>query len=244
MEYTFYSDRQGHRGRRPWAVVVGPGDSLVEFSESARVGVKFIDSSHEQAGKWSHTTHRVILPPAARLVAGHMGWETNTWREGLADATQHEVVTWLDAARALGVSVASVMAYARQYQKADAAHFDEADRKLAEADDAADAQGLSETVEVEVVVSFGGPTNRAIREGFWEWPLVIRDAQGQVVGHVRPDESECYHDNLTRYHPDPAIPAVVVLDATHSAGYHGGYQSVRLCLPSGWTATHEPQSIW
>lgn len=233
-DFETYCDQLGNRSRPSWAVVVGPGDSLVEFCESVSVGVKIIDTTSNRAGKWSSTTYKFILPNGARLVSGHQGWETGTWREALSKATERKVVTWLDAAEALGVSVASVMTYARRWQRADANHFDEVDRKMAEADDAASANNTDVT---EVVVNFGSPTNRAAREGYWEWPLVIRDDQRRVVGHL-------HRDDDGNYCPDPALPAVVVLDIIKTAGYHGGHVSVRLALPLGWTAAHEPQTVW
>lgn len=238
-EYVTYSDRIGHRSRRAWAVIVGPGDSVVDFSASSAIGVKFIDSDYEQSGKWSHTTYRVILPPGARLVAGHMGWETGTWREALADKRprREPVITWLDAASALGVSAAAVMSYARAHQKGDARHFDEVDRKLAEADDAASA---AQSDLAQVAVSFGSPTNRAIDDGFWEWPIAIADDTGAHRGYVRPVKV----DYTTTYVPDPDLTAVVVVEVIHSSGYHGGYMTVRLAMPAGWTATHGPQTVW
>lgn len=243
MDYSFYSDQLGSRGRKPWGVVVGPGDSLVEFSESERVGVKFVNSTYEQNGKWSHTTWRVILPPGSRLVSGHLGWETGTWREALSRETRQDVVTWLDAARALGVSVASVMDYARQWHKRDARHFDEVDRKLAEADDAAEAASSAAAEPTTVAVSFGAPTRRRMAEGFWEWPLAIRDETGNLRGYVRPGQGKYGTDNSV-YIPDPDLTVVQVLDVVQSSGYHGGYVTVRLALPAGWTAEHGPQTVY
>lgn len=40
------------------------------------------------------------------------------------------------------------------------------------------------------------------------------------------------------------LTAVVVVEVIHSSGYHGGYMTVRLAMPAGWTATHGPQTVW
>ena len=86
----------------------------------------------------------------------------------------------------------------------------------------------------------GSPTNRAIDDGFWEWPIAIADDTGAHRGYVRPVKV----DYTTTYVPDPDLTAVVVVEVIHSSGYHGGYMTVRLAMPAGWTATHGPQTVW
>jgi hypothetical protein len=80
-----------------------------------------------------------------------------------------------------------------------------------------------------LAVNFGGPTNRAISEGFWGWPVVVT-LHGREVGRVVPDEGD--------WSNPVASGNVRVLAAVHGRGYHGGYVSLSLAAPEGAEARH------
>jgi len=120
-----------------------------------------------------------------------------------------------------------------------------------------EAQG----VETEtVIVSFGSPSNRAIREGFWQTPKSARTSDGRIVT-VRPGSmsaEEAKHLSEAwgvrrNYTPDSAevrrfqndlasrvgwdYPEVVepdgavIISAKHSPGTHGGYWAIEVLVP-------------
>jgi hypothetical protein len=188
--------------------------------------VAVVGIDYEKAGKWSHTTYRLELAPGVRAIAGRDGWETGRFVEGLRDAVHfgRPVDRWIDVANALGVTLAEAQRFLREWRPKAAARLDEVEAALAEMVEAEDAHDGDTEI---VAVSFGSPTNRLMAQGFWKWPVVIR-LSGQEVGRVVP----------VGYGDYEAHGRVKILAIERSAGYHGGYVSMRLAVPAGAEAQH------
>lgn len=85
---------------------------------------------------------------------------------------------------------------------------------------------------VSCEVRLGAPTRRQMEAGYWEAPVAVRDASGRELGRVVPTS-----DGWSR----PAVDGPVVIERVeHEAGHHGGWYTIRLLVPEGATARHEP----
>ena len=114
----FWSDRQGHRDRRAWALVVR-GDEIRPFVGATIPGLIVVVSRESRKdGKWSHSTYRLAVAAGARFIGGHQGWETGTWLEGLAAATGAPGTpgTWDEVAAALRVSRGAAAGFVRVFR--------------------------------------------------------------------------------------------------------------------------------
>lgn len=224
-EFT-WSNKLGHRGRRAWLFLVGPGDQLHEFTGKDIPGIVVVKGTdYFKNGKWSHFVYRLMLAEGVRPIAGRQGWETSTLEEGLRDATKFPkpIDRWSDMANAFGVSVPVLREFLLNTGRERVVErLDAIDKKLEELDEV--------TYYInEVSLSFGGPTNREISEGFWEWPVVVT-LNGNKIGVVSPK-----HNSWT----NPDVEGDVrVISAVHSSGYHGGYVSLRLAVPEGAVVKH------
>lgn len=230
MKDITWSDQIGSRGRGAWLLFVR-GDEIIPFGGQNIPGVVVVrGTDYEQAGKWSHTTYRLQLADGIREIAGRSGWETGTFVEGLGSAVGCTTPdTWADTAKALGVSVPSTMEFLRSWRPKAAAKFDEVEQSLADLEEASSQQ---ETDSVIVTVSFGSPSNRAIREGYWESPKGI-------PGH----NAEIRLKDRSRGWAEGNIEVVgvsgTVLSVKHSSGMHGGYYAVSVAVIPG-TETEIP----
>lgn len=223
-----WSDRQGSRDRQAWLLLVSPDGVVRVFAGESIPGiVAVVGSDYEKAGKWSHTTFRLELAPGVRAVPGRDGWETGTLREALgADR-------WVDAANVLSVSVAQVQAFVRAWRPKAAEHWDRVEAEL----EAVDAEAPDEGATT-ATLSFGSPTNRVAREGFWDWPVRVLDAAGCEVGRIIPGPGSL--EGETSWASPVSSGTVRVLDHDRSAGYHGGTVSLRCAIPDGCRLEHGP----
>ncbi len=251
-----WDDRQGHRDRKAWALLITTGRVLPFTGSSIPGMVAVLGTTYRKDGKWSHTTYRLELAAGVRLITGRDGWEQGSFAEGLAAATGSPPIDrWEQMAGALGVGIAEARRFLAAWRVGTAdrpgagpraiAALDAAEAALASVDDAVDADAVDaatamgagtaqaaapEAVTVEVLsVSFGSPTNRRIREGFWSWPVRVLNAAGAEVGRVTPS-------------PDWDSPVVVgsvaIVANEATCGMHGGYRSLRLAAPTGCVAAH------
>jgi len=231
---TTYCDQQGSRDRRAWALLIateatplGEATRKVEvFKGSSIPGkVAVVASRYHKNGKWSNTTYQLVLAPGVRFLSGLMGWNNGSFYEGLSSATGMQLHSWADVANALGVTVPEAMAFMKEFAPRSARHFDEIDAALVSLDEADGADDASADI-AELAISFGNPTNRAIREGYWSRPISIVDKEGVEIDTIpAPD----YNTSTTG--------KVRVLEVVRSPGYHGGYVSLRVAAPEGssWT---------
>ena len=181
-------------------------------------------TDYEKNGKWSHTTYRLDVADGIRHISGMTGWETGRFVEGLASAVGCETPdTWADVATALGVSVPSAMGFLRAWRPNAAAKLDEVEKSLAELNEAFE-KVADDTVAV--TVSFGSPSNRANRDGYWESPKTIPGYAGEIR-LIEPSK------RWTEGNISVVGISGAVLSVKHTAGMHGGYYAVSIAVLPG-----------
>jgi len=223
MENLTWSDGIGPRGRRAFLLLV-KGDEVVPFTGSNISGVVVVrGTDYSKNGKWSSTTYRLELASDIRHIAGLNGWETGRFVEGLA-ASIHCATpdTWAETAKALGVSVPSAMEFLRAWRPKAAEKLDEVEQSLVALEEASE----QETDSVIITVSFGSPTNRAIREGYWESPKGI---PGYIAEIRLKDREQGWNEGNI----EVVGISGTVLSVKHSAGMHGGYYAVSVAVIPG-----------
>lgn len=216
-----YSDKMGSRSRSSWAIIVGPGDELELFTGKSIPGkVAIVGEDYKKAGKWSHSTYRLVLAEGIQFISGHMGWETGTFVEGLASATGMPADRWHEVANALNVSLPVLQEFLRGWRPKAAEKLDQIEEDLASLDETSDSGATT------VSISYGAPTQKLREQGFWEWPVRILNRDREEVGRVSP-EGEAFGE-------------VKVLKRQESSGYGGGYVSLMLAVPENCQAVHGP----
>lgn len=218
---VIYSDELASRRRRPWAIIIGPGDELELFSGTSVPGkVAVVGCDYTQNGVWSHHTYRLEVAPGVRFLSGHFGFETGTFTEGLRTATGQPTDRWHEVANALGVSLPVAQDFLRGWLPKEARRLDQVEADLASLDEE------SPTGAATISITYGAPTRAARERGFWEWPVRVLDPDGQEVGRVSPEG-------------EPS-GEVRVLKRETISGYGGGYVSLLLAVPEGCRAEHGP----
>jgi len=217
------------RSRRPWLLLI-KGEEIKAFGgETIQGWVVVRGSDYNKNGKWSSTTYRLTLAKGVRHIAGYAGWETGLFVEGLGRAVGKATPdTWSDLADCLGVSVPAAMTFIRGWRSKTAEAMDKVEADLAALDD--DSGGDNDT-EI-VTVSFGSPTNRAIRDGYWEKPKPIPDYEAEI-------RLICPNGGWNKDNIEIVGIAGKVLSVTHSSGMHGGYYAVSVAVIPG-TETEIP----
>jgi len=214
-----WTNQIGARDREPWLLLV-KGDAVVAFHGEDIPGLVVVrGTDSEKNGKWSCTTFRLQLAGGVRHIAGRDGWETSRFVEGLASTMGVKTPdTWAEVAHAMGISVPAAMDFLRGWRPKAAAKLDEVEQSLAALDAAA-----GDADAVTITVSFGSPTNRAIREGFWDAPKSIPGTTGEIR-LISP----------SRGWKEGNIEIIgvsgTVLSVRHSAGMHGGYYAVQVAV--------------
>ncbi|MFA6215538.1 MAG: hypothetical protein WC768_03145 [Patescibacteria group bacterium] len=201
------------------------GDEVIPFKEKDITGVVVVKGTdYTQNGKWSHTTYRLQLADDIRHIAGHNGWETCRFAEGLGTAVRCKTPdTWVETAKALGVSVPSAMQFLRSWRPKAAEKLDEVEQALAKLEEASG----QETDSVIVTVSFGSPTSRDEADGFWERPKRIREFPPAEIRLIDP-EAGWKEGNVT-------VVGIsgTVLTVKQGDGMHGGYYAVSVGVIPG-----------
>jgi hypothetical protein len=134
MQNFTWSDRIGSRSRKAWLLLVR-GDEIVVFRGQTIRGIIVVrGSDHEKAGKWSHSTYRLMTAVGVRHIAGRDGWELGTFAEGLREAvgSKKPIDSWANVAEALGVSVPSAQKFLREWRPAEAEKLDQVEREIEE----------------------------------------------------------------------------------------------------------------
>jgi len=216
-----WSDQLGPRKRRAWALIIGPGDEIEVFQGKPIPGkVAVLGYDYEKAGIWSHTTYRLQIAENVRFLTGRFGWGTNTFREGLRDATGKETDRWYQVANALGVTLPTAMKLVREFAPNEAKELDQVEDDLASLDDNSPAGATT------ISLSYGWPTRKEREQGFWEWPVRILDRNGREVGRVSADGTPSGQ--------------VRILKREFLDGHGGGGVSLLLAVPEGCEAVHGP----
>ena len=227
-----WSNEMGSRSRSAWLLFV-QGDVVIPFNGKDIPDVAVIrGTDYKKNGKWSHTTYRLELAPSVRAIAGHSGWETGRFVEGLASAVKScgkTPDTWAEVANLIGVSVPSAMDFLRAWKPKAAAKLDEVEQALAGLEE---ATGQTEDSLI-VMVSFGNPTNRQMAEGWWEAPKAIPGYNAELR---LKDQSEGW---LSETNIEVVGITGTALSVKFSAGMHGGYYAVSVALVPG-TETEFP----
>lgn len=232
-----YSDGIGSRSRRPWLLLI-KGETIAAFKGENIPGTVVVrGTDYQKNGKWSHTTFRLELAQGVRAISGRDGWETGKFVEGLRSAVSfgQAIDTWADVANAMGVSVPSVMAFLKEWRPKAAEALDQVDAQLEALDAAVSKDAVVDTETV--VVSFGGPNNRAIAGGFWKNPKSITGHGGEL--RLIDVEKGWIKENIQVVGMSGAV-----LSATHASGYRG-YVSVTVAVVPGSEVakTEEPQVV-
>lgn len=230
MKQIVWSDEMGSRGRSPFLLLI-KGDEVIVFHDENIPGVVVVrGSDYTKSGKWSHTTFRLQLADGIREIAGRNGWETGRFVEGLASAVGCKTPdTWADTATALGVSVPGAMEFLRSWRPKAAAKLDEVEQALADLEEVSSQQ---ETDSVIVTVSFGSPSNRGIREGYWESPKGIPSYNAEI--RLKDSSKGWAEGNI-----EVVGISGTVLSVKHATGTHGGYYAVSVAVMPG-TETEIP----
>lgn len=223
-----WSNGRGSRGRMPWLLFVLQGeDKVLVFEEKNIPGVVAIrGSDYTKNGKWSHDTYRLVVADGVRAISGRSGWETGLFAEGIGDAVGKPTPdTWPAMAECLGVSVPAAMSFLRAWKPGAAQKIDQVEATLAALEEAEEEAAEENDTQI-VTVSFGSPSNRGAREGYWEMPKSIPGYEAEIR---LIDPAEGWGEkNIT-----VVGIAGTVLSVTHSAGYHGGYYAVRVAIMPG-----------
>lgn len=225
-----WSNQQGSRNRSAWALLVVDGTVSPWNGESITGVVAVTSSEFTRSGKWSHTTFRAQMRAGVRLVTGHDGWNSGSFAEGLQAALRLErpIVTWMDMANALGVSVQVAQEFLRSWRPKAAERIDEAEMAL----DAVDAASEDAGGDVETVTfSFGSPTRRQAREGFWTAPKSVPGYDGVTVELITADENPVVTSSQWTVENVRVVGAEgKVLSITRSSGTGGGYVSITVAV--------------
>jgi hypothetical protein len=222
MKAIEWDNQVGSRGREPFLLFVR-GDQVLPFSGKDIAGVVVVKGTdYEKNGKWSHTTYRLQVADNVRCLAGRMGWEKGTLAEGLQKAAGVDFVvdTWPEVAQCLGISVVSAMKFMRENHPKEAEDLDVVERELEKLDDVEHSAQIETTT-----VSFGGPSNREISEGYWEAPKPIKGFEEANICLIEPSNGWGDRENIR-------IVGVtgVVTSTNHVMGMHGGYYAVEISI--------------
>ena len=128
MAAIVWDDQLGNRSRAPWLLLIKEGVVTPFLGQPVFGLVDAVGTSYTKNGKWSYTTYRLMVTDDVRSIPGKQGWETGTFREGLASALGvAHIDTWAEMSAALGVSVEECKRFLRLWKKTAAEAFDAAD---------------------------------------------------------------------------------------------------------------------
>lgn len=232
-----WSDKMGSRSRKAWLLFIR-GDYVFPFKGDDIPGVVVVrGKDYTRNGKWSHDLYRLEVAYGVRHIAGHEGWETGRFVEGLRDSVGggQALDTWSDLAKALGVSVPGAMEFLRSWRPKAAEALDQVEASLMALEE--EASTSSEDAEtVMVTVSFGAPNRRAAEAGFWKTPKPVPGYEAKIrlldndKGWYKPENIEV--DGMSGK----------VLDVRWSSGMRGGYCAVTVALVPGTEAKIPPET--
>lgn len=214
MNRIEWNDKQGNRDRDAWLILIREEDIVFFKGENIQKICVVIGSDKGE----SSNTYRIALAEGVKTIAGKNGWETGTFLEGLGKATAHPTPdTWAEVAKCFGTSVPAAMRFLREWKPKEAYSLDETERAL----EALEASEDNTDVE-RVVVSFGSPTNRQIREGWWNAPKEISGYEAEIR-LIDPEdrEGDWSIDNI-----EVVGTTGKVISVAYEKGARGGYYSV------------------
>jgi len=260
MNTIIYSNKRLHRGRSS-SLVVAKDNRIVAFGKLSINNSKpaiivgtlvceleglmaILTHKYVQNGKWSGDTWSLALAEGVKAGVLVQGWETGTNYEALGSAGWKECHQALEKLLDCSIDFEHMYDFFHQDPfKAFAKAFDERDEALA---------AISKPAKAEVVeLRFGAPTNREIKNGYWETSKDVKLSDGRYV-RVTPmvdDWSKAVatvHGERSIPDPGPGIPwepswtevdpeplkgsAAKILNSLHSSGMHGGYWTFEIAV--------------
>jgi hypothetical protein len=212
----------GSRRRKAWLLLIKAG-TVHEFSGSPIEGVVVIvNKSFTKNGVWSHDTFELALAEGVRFVPGKMGWDNGTFLEGLSAALGTNIRSWVTLANALNVTMEEAMRFIAKHHTKSGEELNRIERELAALDDVC-PEGAA-----EMVFTFGSPNRRMREEGWWDWPVVVRQ-NGNAIAQLTLAETGWVSNH----------PSVKVVRASHGSGRGGGFWTLTVVGPDGVTMEKE-----
>jgi len=241
-----YNDGRCCGGRYPRLYLAKGGEVQKFDGENIPGYCAVVTEQYEKAGKWSNTSYRLELAPGVRALY-FLSPLHGTWGDNLG--------SWGEVAEELGLPVDVAQAIVRAEYPHTAKRLDDLEQF------ALAVEATGEMTTETVVISFGSPTNRSIREGFWGNPKSSRTSDGRVVtvapGVMSAEEADrrarewgerCgysadspkvaqFREELTACvgwdHPVIVEPeGAKVISSRYSPGMHGGYRTVEVAVPT------------
>jgi hypothetical protein len=207
-----YNDGLCCGGRRPRLYLAKGGEvrkfvgkNIPDFCAVATV-------VYQKSGKWSNTDYTLNLAPGVRAME-FLSPLHGTWGDDLS--------SWGEVAERLSLPVDVAQAIVRAEYRETAERLDQLETFAV----AFEQQGAATET---VIVSFGSPTNRNIREGYWSQPKTAQTTDGRTVT-VQPGQGEYGPDWYTAEAVAPN--GAKVLSSRHKPGMHGGYWTVEVAIP-------------
>jgi hypothetical protein len=208
-----WSDGLEAGGRRPRLYLVKAGQATKFTGQNIPGLVALAAVERMEAGKWSHTTYRLLLAPGVEPLCflsplhGHWGQHFTS----LGEAAAHLRLPVEEARRII----------AAEYPVTEA-RLDAVERFAL----ATEAAGLEPEI---VIVSFGSPTAGERRGGYWFQPKTGRASDGTEVT-VEPATDA--NRNPDWYHPTVRSPlGATIISSRHTPGPAGGYWAVEVSVP-------------
>lgn len=209
---TEYNDGLRHGSRRPRLYLTKKSEAVKFEGESIEGYCVITASKYQQNGKWSNTTYQLELAPGVKafelLSPLHGTWGDN-------------FTSWGEVVEYFSLPIQKVKEIVEREYPSLSKRMDSVEKFALELE--------SQGQEMEtVVISFGSPTNRAIREGYWSDPKTGQTSDGQKV-IIEPSQGE--------YGSGWCKPVVVtprgarVISSKHSPGMHGGYWAIEVVVP-------------
>jgi hypothetical protein len=206
VEYQ-YNDGRCDGGRKP-RLYLAKGGQAIRFEGRNIDGFCAITREvFKKNGKWSNTTFDLLLAPGVRPLY-FLSPLHGTWGDNLG--------SWAEVAQELGLPVEAAKAIVREEYPSTASRLDEVEKFVA---------SLGQEAEVEkVVVTFGSPTRRQSREGYWSQPKFGKTTDGRKVV-VQPGPKGW--GEAVAVEPEGAR----VVGCRHSPAMHGGIWSIEVLVP-------------
>ena len=224
MEKYTWNDGIKSRSRRPFLFLRKGGEILPFEGESIPGFCVVTNADYEKAGKWSNTSYSISLGAGVTPIPIREGWGTGTLLEGLSDFAGFACETWIDVGNALGVTPDAARELLKKVRPGAVKRLDETEKALA----ALDEQGDEDEDVVLVTKSFGSPTKRQRREGFWSAPRPVC-VEGKEVAQISLPEGESWV-TVRADRVQVSSDSVRVLEIVRARGYGGGTVSVKMAV--------------
>ncbi len=196
-------------GSRTPRLYFAKGSEVQKFSGENCAFAAIAAEKYTKDGKWSHTAYILELAPGVRPLY-FLSPLHGTWGQSFQ--------SWGEVAQELQLPVQVAQEIVREEYPRTAQRLDNLEEfALKTAESGGDAE--------IVIISFGSPSNRAIREGFWEDTQSAKTSDGRTV-IVQPS-SEGWAHGAEVVEPVGAH----ILDIVWSPGMHGGYYAVHVAVP-------------